>query len=156
MGDAAIGAALITGNHMFLYARYHRRTALVAPSNGEPLDATQAKRLAQRLRKRYPLAGLKFWEQPEPNPTVTATWEALRETVVYAMTQPPEEPPSAPPMLSERQAAAYLGIQLDSLRHEINTGRLECSGTRRHRRFAVSELDRWRSHTGAANKDAAE
>jgi hypothetical protein len=36
----------------------------------------------KRLRERYPLAGLKIWEQSEFNPTATASWEALREIIV--------------------------------------------------------------------------
>jgi hypothetical protein len=135
---------------MFIYARYHRITALVAPSaEGEPLDAIHARRLVRRLRVLYPLAGLEIWEQPDLNPREMTTWEALREIIVNAISRPPDERPSEPPLLSERQAVAYLGVKLDRLRLEVNIGELGCSGTRRHRRFATSELDRWRDQRRA-------
>jgi hypothetical protein len=54
---------------MFVYARYHRITAMVAPSAGEALDPTQARRLVSRMRRRYPLAGLKFWGETDLNST---------------------------------------------------------------------------------------
>ena len=130
---------------MFVYARYHSLTALVAPSaDGEALDTIHAKRLVRRLRVRYPVAGLKFWEQPDLNSRDTVIWESLREIVANAISRSQDERPIEPP-LSERQAAAYLGVELDRLRQEVNIDRLAFSGTRGHRRFVVSELDRWLS-----------
>lgn len=43
-------------------------------------------------------------------------------------------------MLSERQAASYLSLTLDQLRHEVNQGRLAKS----HRKFRSDDLDDWR------------
>lgn len=49
------------------------------------------------------------------------------------------DPP--PPMRSERQAAHYLGITVDEVRHQINLGNLRFIGPRARKRFLQRELD---------------
>lgn len=71
---------------MFVYARYHGLTALVAPTSGT-LDRTHAHRLERRLRGRYPLPGLKFWVQSEINTSEIVRWEALREIIANAISR---------------------------------------------------------------------
>jgi hypothetical protein len=133
---------------MLIYARYRHLTALVADDPN--LNPQRAHRLVSRLNQRYPLPGLKFWRQSDPNPSDTIAWEALRQTIVDKLAAPPEEPPPNP-TLSERQAVAYLNLPLDRLRHEANAGRLAATGTKAKRRFAVAELNRWRDRFAPAN-----
>ena len=54
-----------------------------------------------------------------------------------------DDTPQKPTLISERQAAGYLGITLDELRHEVNQGRLHKHTQRRYRQ---SDLDLWRSN----------
>jgi len=136
---------------MFVYARYRRITALVAPSanRDKPLSEDQARGLSIMLRQRYPLAGMKFWSQVEPNPKASGVWAELRDIAYKALEHPAAETPlREPAWLPERQASAYLDLPLDRLRQEVNAGRLAFTGTKRNRRFTLSELDRWRTLQG--------
>lgn len=53
------------------------------------------------------------------------------------------------PTLSERQAANYLGVPLDEVRHAVNLGDLKCHGIRAKRRFVQRDLDLWQSQQAA-------
>jgi hypothetical protein len=46
--------------------------------------------------------------------------------------------------LSERQAAHYLGLSLDELRHQVNLTKLRYLGTRAKKKFLQQELDQWK------------
>jgi hypothetical protein len=134
---------------MLIYARYRHLTALVADDPN--LNPERAHRLVSRLTQRYPLPGLKIWRQSDPNPSDTIAWEALRQTIVDKLAAPPGQHPPNPTTLSERQAAAYLNLPQDRLRHEVNAARLASTGTKAKRRFAVAELNRWRDRFSLAN-----
>jgi hypothetical protein len=61
----------------------------------------------------------------------------------------------APPLLSERRAADYLGLSLDALRHEVNIGALKFLGTRAKKKFLQPVLDEWRRQHPPKRKGAS-
>lgn len=48
------------------------------------------------------------------------------------------------PVMSERQAAHYLGILVDDLRHQVNLGNLRFHGKRTKKHFVQRDLDAWK------------
>ena len=58
----------------------------------------------------------------------------------------------APPILSERHAADYIGLSVDLLRYQVNSGALKPLGNRRNRKFLQADLDRWKAKHKAPKK----